>query len=426
MNENLNINYEYNIVHITVQKKEIDLKHPLNSFGNFRSTGTGIYIDKGTILTCYHVVNNSLEIIVSVKKNKELKEIEAKIKYIFPDDDLAVIELVDKDVDYKLFDYLLMTRNMVNLEVYTIGFPMNSTTIKINRGVISGFQDSNIQTDSTLNPGNSGGPLILNNKLIGISQSRMSGEATNTGFAIPIFRFLILYYLKKDKLKLINNKPNLLFKYQKNIQQFYNFDYGVKICEIHNKSVLTNHNIYIDDLILKINKLKVSNSGEIKFPFFPEKIDIDDLCLWFTEGDELEFQIYCNKEKKIKDIKIILTYTETNLLKFFSESDKKYNFKNSGLVFSIFTDYHMENIKELRMGLYNKVKLLSRFLNINNKFTVYLSDLVYSELKFTNYPINEIITYINDIEIVDYDNFVEIIKQPLKKFKTIDNEIYYV
>lgn len=426
MNKNSNINYEHYIVHITVQKKENDLNHPLNLYGNFKSSGTGIYIDKGIILTCYHVVQNSLEIIVSVIKNKELKQIKANIKYIFPDDDLAVIELEDKDIEYKIFEYLLITKAEINLDVFTIGFPLNSTTIKINRGVISGFQDSNIQTDSTLNPGNSGGPLILNNKLIGINQSRMTGEATNTGFAIPIFRFLVLYLLKKDKLKLINNKPKLLFKYQKNYQQYCNFDYGVRICEIHEKSVLNNYNICVDDIILKINNHKVNNSGEIQFSFFPAKIDINDLGLWFTEDEEIEFKIYSFKNKNIRNIKIILKYTETHLMKYYSESDKIYNFKKSGLVFSIFTDYHMENIKELEMGSYNKVKLLSRFVNLNNKFTVYLSDLVYSELKFVNYPVNKIITHINNIEIIDYDILIKIMGNPLKNFKTIDNELFYL
>jgi len=421
-----NNNYEYNIVRITVQKKEYDLKHPLNLFGNHKSMGTGVYIDKGIILTCYHVINNSLEIIVSVYKNKELKEVKAYIKYIFPDDDLAVIELEDKDTNYKIFEYEILTNEVKNIDVYTIGFPMSSTTIKVNRGVISGFQDSNIQTDSTLNPGNSGGPLIFNNKLIGINQSKMSGESTNTGFSIPIFRFLILYLLKKDKLKLINNKPNLLFNYQKNYQKFYNFDYGVRISEIHKKSILNNYNISVDDLILKINNFKVSNLGEIQFSFFPSKININDLGLWFTEDDKIEFKIFSFKNKKIENIKILLKYNETNLLNYYSESDKIYNFKKNGLVFSIFTNYHIDNLNNLEIGLYNKVKLVSRFVNLNNKFTIYLSDLVYSELKFTNYPINKIITYINNIEIIDYETLIKVMKDPLYSFKTIDNEIFYV
>ena len=360
------MNYENYVVHINIQQKDIDLKHPLNTFGNFKSSGTGFYIDKGIILTCYHVVQNSLEIIVSAKNiNNDYIKINAKIIYIFPDDDLAVIELENKDIIYNIFDYFIVTTSEINKDVNTIGFPLDSTSLKVNRGVISGFQDSNIQTDSTLNPGNSGGPLVLNDKVIGINQSMMTGEASNTGYAIPIFRFLILYKLKNDKLKFINNKPKFLFKYQTNLQKFNNFDYGVRISQINDKSNL--RSIYVDDLLLEINKNKIDSYGKVKFDFFPEKILLNDLSLWFTEDDELLFTIYSKKENKIITKIIKLKYIETNLINYYSESNIKYNFENKGLVFSIFTNYHIESMKELKINLISKVKLLSRFLSINDK-----------------------------------------------------------
>jgi S1-C subfamily serine protease len=228
------INYEKSIVKITVQQLEMDLNHPLNLFSKNESTGTGFYIDSKLILTCYHVVNNALDIIVDVYKNELDKiKIKAKIKYIFPDDDLAIIELSESNNNYIKLKFDIITNNN-NLEVSTIGYPLGTDNIKINRGIISGFQDSMIQTDSTLNPGNSGGPLIINNKVIGINQSKYA-EASNTGFAIPIFRFLIFWLLKKDKLKFTNKKPKLLFDYQEIKQGYkrYNLPDDIKILIIY-------------------------------------------------------------------------------------------------------------------------------------------------------------------------------------------------
>lgn len=424
---NKNINYENYVVHITVQQKDIDLKHPLNSFGNSKSSGTGFYIDKGLILTCYHVVQNSLEIIVSAKnKSNNSIKIKANIKYIFPDDDLAVIELENQDINYNIFDYYIITTSEINKDVNTIGYPFNSTSLKVNRGVISGFQDSNIQTDSTLNPGNSGGPLILNNKVIGINQSKMMGDATNTGYAIPIFRFLILYKLKNNNLKLINYKPTFLFKYQKNQQKFKNFEYGVRISQFNDLSVLKESGIAIDDLILEINKNKIDSLGNIKFDFFPEKILLSDLNLWFTENDELLFTIYSNNENKIKNVKVIAKYIQTNLINYHLESNTQYNFERKGLVFSIFTTYHIESLRKMKISLTHKVKLLNRFLSINDKFTVYLSDLIYDKLKFTDYPINAIITHINEIKISNYSILIDVMKTEIKNFRTIDNDFFFI
>jgi len=421
------MNFDYYIVHITNQQKETDLNHPLNNFNSSQSTGTGFYIDKGIILTCYHVVQNSLKITVKTYNiNNDIIDNNAKIKYIFPDDDLAVIEVEDKNILFNVFEHYILTEKINNLEVNTIGFPLDSTTLKINRGVISGYQDSNIQTDSTLNSGNSGGPLILNNKVIGINQSKLTGEASNTGYAIPIFRFLILYKLKHNDLKLINNKPSLLFKFQKNKQKFDNFNYGVRISQLHDKSYLHKYDIQVNDLILKINNNKIDNQGKIKFSFFPEKINISDLKYWFTNGDEITITIYSHKTKLITDKIVKLDYIETNLLNYYPELDRKYFFENNGLVFSIFTDYHIDELANLEIPLSKKIKLLSRYLNINSKFTIYLSDLLYSKLNFIEYPLNEIITHIDDIEIIDYDTLINVLKNPIKKIKTIDNDIYFI
>lgn len=421
------MNLENHIVHIITQKKENDLNHPLNNFTSSKSSGTGFYIECGIILTCYHVVQNSLNISVKTyNKNGEIFENKAKIKYLFPDDDLAIIEVDNKDINFNVFEYHILTEKINNLEVNTVGFPLNSSTLKMNKGVISGYQDSNIQTDSTLNHGNSGGPLLYQNKVIGINQSILSGNASNTGFAVPIFRFLILYKLKKNELQLINNKPTLLFKYQKNKQKFNNYSYGVRISEIHEKSCLHKYNISVDDIILKVNGHKVDNDGLIKFPFFPEKINIVDLRYWFTSGDKIVLKLYSNKEKTESDKTILLSYTETNLLNYYTELDRKYIFENNGLIFSIFTKYHIEELENLNISLKKKVKLLSRVLPLNHKFTIYLSDLIYTKLKFTEYPLNEIITHINDIEITDYDTLIQVMKNPVNKIKTIENDIFFV
>ena len=52
--------------------------------------------------------------------------------------------------------------------------------------------------------------------------------------------------------------------------------------------------------------------------------------------------------------------------------------------------------------------------------------MVYSKLKFTDYPLNQIITHINDIEIIDYNTLVKVMQTPVHKIKTIDNDVFFV
>ena len=69
---------------------------------------------------------------------------------------------------------------------YAIGYPLGQNKYKVTSGVISGFQDGDIQMDSPINPGNSGGPLV-NDKLqvLGINYSGYE-DSQNVGYAIPI------------------------------------------------------------------------------------------------------------------------------------------------------------------------------------------------------------------------------------------------
>ena len=149
---------------------------------------------------------------------------------------------------------------------------------------------------------------------------------------------------------------------------------------MHEKSCLRNYNINVDDLILKINGNKIDNEGKIRFSFFPEKINLSDLRFWFTNGDKIKITIYSNKEKMEQEKIIELEYIETNLLKNYKELNRKYVFENNGLVFSVFTDYHIDEMQNLEISLSKKVKLLSRFLTINHKFTIYLSDLEFNQI----------------------------------------------
>jgi hypothetical protein len=424
------MNYEKCIIQINVQKKDIDLNHPLNLFKNYKSSGTGFFIDKNMILTCYHVIEAALDINVSLIKNNQRIEIKANIKYIFPNDDLAIIEINENDIDFLLLDFYIIT-NKENIfkesvaGVNTLGYPLNSKSLITNKGIISGFKDSLIQTDSTLNSGNSGGPLIFNNKIIGISQSKLIGDVANFGFAIPIIRFLILWEEKKN-LKLINKKPSLLFKYQEIKQKNNHYKNGVMITKIHPKSILRNTNIEINDYLLEINNHIIDDEGNLKFNFFPEKINLNEIHLWFPENYQFIIKHYSRKQNQEYINTIKLKNVNTNLIQFYPEISEKYYWENSGLIFSVFTDYHLENIKTIEINIYQRIKLLNRFLDFNDLFTVYLADIDFTKLKFTSYPIGDIIIEINDIAFDNIDTFKKIINEPLKKIKTINNEIFFI
>jgi len=436
------MNWKNYVVKLNIKSNVIDFKHPLNIFKTSNSTGTGFFISKTLILTCYHVIQDAINIDVEYK---QIHNIPAKIKKIFPDDDLAIIQINQNFDDIKVLK-LKPINDIQTGDVYTIGFPLYSTNIKITKGIIAGYQESLIQTDSTLNPGNSGGPLVIFDesdkeyKVIGVNVSKMKSKGERAGFVVPIYRFLItMKYLETPEI--VIKKPLLSFDYQEIIQdqlkqnifkneklkKIINNQIGIRVSMLNDKYYFSK-NIKPNDIILSINDKWVDSNGKVKFDFYPESISIDDIGLWFVPGDLLEFSILDVQTQEVRKESIILQVMDLNLTEYFNLPNyPKYFVENNGLILSVFTKKHFESLKDLNLDLSQMFKLINRNLYHQDLFTVYLADLDYRKLsKFIKYPIGEIIIEINGQTFNNYEEFITIIQNPIKIIKTIENDIYYL
>jgi serine protease Do len=160
--------------------------------GFSRSTGSGVIVDpKGVIVTCLHVIKDAQKIVVRLHDNRTF---EGEIMAQDPQNDLAVLRLKSFPHNETLpFVPLETTEAEDGDVVLAIGNPFNVGNT-VSAGIISATGrniDGHIliQTDTPMNPGNSGGPLIntLGN-LVGISNKILSRTGTNAGigFAIPV------------------------------------------------------------------------------------------------------------------------------------------------------------------------------------------------------------------------------------------------
>ena len=155
--------------------------------------GSGFIIDKkGIVVTNNHVIQGADDIIVSVNGSKEYK---AKVIGKDPYMDLAVLE-IESDEKFKPVTFGDSDKARVGDWVIAIGNPFGfggSVTSGIissrNRDIGLTRYDDFIQTDASINQGNSGGPLFdLNGKVIGINTAIIapgSSGSIGIGFAIP-------------------------------------------------------------------------------------------------------------------------------------------------------------------------------------------------------------------------------------------------
>jgi S1-C subfamily serine protease len=419
-------------------------------------SGTGFFISETEILTCYHVIKYATDHINIIYNIDNIKyEINSKIKYILPDDDLAVLVLSDNSEfkkHIKILDFEYVINKDFSTSVYAIGYPLDSDTAKITKGIVSGYEEALIQIDATLNPGNSGGPLVIKDdnevyKVIGINVSKSSSDdAERTGYVVPIYRFKLLEKYINSNSKLVYNKPILHFEYQKLTQpDFLNSKtlkyeskvvtipktsrLGVKITMI-NKSYYLYSYLKEDDVIIGINSKSVTSYGKIKLDCYPMPILIEDLGLWYAPDDDITMYIIRNDE--IKKIKFKLEIINRNLFDFYLLPSMPYYFvENNGFILSIFSSAHYENIRKLHLSLGQLMKITSRYLYQQDLFTVYLSNLNYSKIKhqFIDYPTGEIITEINGKTFTNYNEFINIFSNKdfkINTIKTIDNKLFFI
>jgi len=155
--------------------------------------GSGFIIDKkGIVVTNNHVIQGAEDIIVSVNGSTEYK---AKVLGTDPYMDLAVLQ-IESDEKFVPVSFGDSDKARVGDWVIAIGNPFGFGGT-VTSGIISSRNrdigltryDDFIQTDASINQGNSGGPLFnLEGKVIGINTAIIapgSSGSIGIGFAIP-------------------------------------------------------------------------------------------------------------------------------------------------------------------------------------------------------------------------------------------------
>jgi S1-C subfamily serine protease len=178
--------------------------------------GTGTVIDGKRILTNAHIVLYAGDIFVQSHRGGD--RVGARIAAIGPGIDLAVLTLEDETFFEKRRPIPRATRRpAANDAVVLMGFPAGGTGLAISRGVISRIDYASyndltaglrIQVDAVAGPGNSGGPALVDGKMVGVVFRR----AQNAGVIIPNEE--IDAFLEDVKDGCYDGKPRLIDHFQ--------------------------------------------------------------------------------------------------------------------------------------------------------------------------------------------------------------------
>ncbi len=158
-------------------------------------SGSGFIVNQsGLVVTNAHVVGNNPQ--VQIRPGAGNATYRGQVIATHPNLDLAYIQ-IDSNRQFRPIAIGDSDQIRVGAEVIAIGFPLGSDLGQdptVTTGIISAKRSAPtyLQTDASLNPGNSGGPLLDNRGYVvgvntaGIAQTDDGRTVTGINFAIPI------------------------------------------------------------------------------------------------------------------------------------------------------------------------------------------------------------------------------------------------
>jgi S1-C subfamily serine protease len=155
--------------------------------------GSGFIIgNEGYIITNAHVVGDQAGVAVKFNQGFTL---DGQVVKVNRDFDLALIKTPGSDMPaLELGDDMQL---LVGEELFAIGTPLAEELGQtVTRGILSGRREFEgryfLQTDVSINSGNSGGPLIdETGKVVGVTTMKLrEGGAQGIGFAVPVSKML--------------------------------------------------------------------------------------------------------------------------------------------------------------------------------------------------------------------------------------------
>lgn len=311
--------------------------------------GTKFKVKKNAryLLTNFHVVvnyNTSYCILEWPERKKAYMS--AKIIHVLPQLDCAILMIDTSEPqprwwmgDHHEFlsqipNLTLNTKDIIKGEsqnVFSVGFPNLQDDYQISQGVMSGRGMGMIQLDISFNGGNSGGPLFIKSKVIGICTASVS-ESERLGLAIPI-QTLARYFQHwaGGYSKIILRTPQWGIKYKTLTEDYLKWKKidtsftGALVKRILENQASFTAGLKENDIIVGIEsnnlKYKVDNYGNVKVPWCDKRIGIETLEFMLNLDPE-NITLHYYRKGKINTTKICPHYIDFKVRRMFPNYEK--------------------------------------------------------------------------------------------------------
>lgn len=189
-----------NVIKIYTTSQEPDYDTPWQAQNPSSSTGSGVVIASGRVLTGAHVIADAT--FIQVQKSSDPNKAVARVEAVCHDGDLALLRVNDpaflEDVEPADIGEFPDLRDTVSV----VGYPVGGEEISITQGVVSRLEVQKydhsqrrllaVTVDAAINEGNSGGPVFKEGQVIGIAFQKLEdAEAVGEIVPAPVIRHFL-------------------------------------------------------------------------------------------------------------------------------------------------------------------------------------------------------------------------------------------
>ena len=289
------------VVQIQVKKRQARqrVRRPQNNQG----TGSGFIISSdGFIVTNSHVVKGAEKIIVNLQDGRQIV---AQLIGDDPSTDIAVLQIHAENLSFIRFgnsDQLQVGQMAIAIGnpygfQYTVTAGVVSALGRTLRSASQRLIDDVIQTDASLNPGNSGGPLMNSiGEVIGVNTAIIA-SAQGLCFAVAsnLAEYVVSKLILDGKVRrgfigiagqTVRFDPRLIKRLQLEVKS------GVQVQQLEADAPAYNDELRVGDIIVGLNTSKINS--------------IDDLHKLLDEqtiGQDVHLDIFRNRQ--IEKVRVV-------------------------------------------------------------------------------------------------------------------------
>lgn len=261
-------------IYCTSQSPNYDA--PWQSHTPRSSTGSGVAVGPGRILTGAHVVADAT--FLQVQKVDDPTKYTARLAGVCHDADLALLEVDDPRYREGVEPVELGGLPSLRDRVSVVGFPVGGQEVSVTEGIVSRIEMHEythsrrsllaITVDAAINSGNSGGPVFVGDKVVGIAFQSLQ-EAENIGEVVPTM--LIRRFIRAVDEGLDVEVPALSIRTQmlenpvlRGSLGMSEGQSGVRVRAIEHGGTADGV-LEIGDVLLEISGHRIANNGTVRY-----------------------------------------------------------------------------------------------------------------------------------------------------------------